>query len=248
MNIKRKTASIIIIGNEILSGRTLDTNSNFMAKELVKRGVDVNDINIIKDNKNAIVDKIKEKKDKYEFIFTTGGIGPTHDDITVESIGEALNIKLEENKLAKDLLSIHYEKNELNKSRLKMAILPKNSKLIKNPVSLAPGFYLKNIYVFPGVPKIMQVMFLEFINNFFEENNLPQKQISTILPEGVIAEYIEIIQKKNPEIDIGSYPYFKNHNFGVSLILKSQNKKKLDEISMKIFEYLDGIKGKPKLF
>ena len=245
---KRKTSGLLIIGNEILSGKTIDTNSNFFSKQLSKRGVDTKEISIIPDIEEVIVIKVRELSKKYDYVFTSGGIGPTHDDITAASVARAFSRKLVLNDSARELLKKHYDDNTLTKARLKMAKLPEDSKLINNPVSVAPGFNVENVYVFPGVPDILKVMFLEFVGKMFEERILPQKTISTILAEGVIGSYVEKAQKQNPDVEIGSYPYFKNNSFGVSLVIKSENKTKLDLVCKKLFEYLKVNNGKPKYF
>ncbi len=248
MNNKRKSSGIIIIGDEILSGKTLDTNSQFISKELSTRGVDVREINTIEDEIDTIVNKVQLFSKNFDYVFVTGGIGPTHDDKTSESIAKACNQELILNTRAKSLLEKHYKKKGLTKSRLKMAFLPEKAKLINNPVSLAPGFNVENIFVFPGVPKIMEVMFHEFIDSFLERSILPQMQISTILAEGIIGEFIEKKQMENKDVKIGSYPYFKDQSFGVTLILKGTNIKKLEEVCNEIFNYLSEKNGKPIIF
>ena len=245
---KRKISGLLIIGNEILSGKTIDTNSNFISKELSRRGVDTKEISIIPDREDIIVSKLQEFSNKFDYVFTSGGIGPTHDDITAASVAKAFNKKLVLNENAKVLLEKHYEHNSLTSARLKMAFLPKDSKLIYNPVSVAPGFNVENVYVFPGVPNILKVMFLEFIDNLFDEKILPQKIISTILAEGIIGTYVGKVQKEFMEVEIGSYPYFKNNSFGVSLVIKSEDNKKLELVSNKLFRYLEVNNGKPKYF
>ena len=161
MKKKRKTSGIIIIGNEILSGKTLEKNSNFMCKELFRIGVSCEEIVIIKDDKSRIIEKLNTFRKKYNFVFTSGGIGPTHDDITSDSVACALDKKLILNKEAKKRLEKHYADDVLTKARLKMAYMPENAILIDNPVSVAPGFSIENIFVFPGVPKIRGPFFPE---------------------------------------------------------------------------------------
>ena len=158
-------ASILIIGNEILSGRTQDTNSNFIAKNLTSSGIKLEEIKVIQDKKNIIIDSVKLFSKKYTYVFTTGGIGPTHDDITSESIAEAFNKKYGINKEAFNILEKYYPEGEFNKSRQRMTMMPKDAQLIYNPMTAAPGFILKNVFVLPGVPKIMQKMFVEVLDN-----------------------------------------------------------------------------------
>ena len=247
MNPKRKKSGIIIIGDEILSGRTKDTNSNFIITNLSTRGVDVEEVSIVKDDELEIIKKIKEFSSKFDFVFTTGGIGPTHDDITALSISKAFGLEYEINITAKKQLNKHYNKpGELTKARLKMAYMPRGSKLIDNPVSFAPGFNIKNIFVFPGVPQIMESMFIEFIGSITENKSIPQVSISTTLSEGIIASFIGKIQKENIDVKIGSYPYFKDGDFGVTLVMKCESDFDLKNVSKKIFTYLSKLNGNPK--
>tara|TARA_A100001015_G_C14962287_1_gene701424 strand:- start:743 stop:1489 length:747 start_codon:yes stop_codon:yes gene_type:complete len=248
MIINRKKSGIIIIGDEILSGKTQDTNSYFLTKNLSMYGIDVLEISIISDDEKQIINKVRSFAKKFDYVFTTGGIGPTHDDITSESVSKALKKKYIQNPLAKKLLEKHYPGKELTKPRLKMSFMPRGSKLILNPVSVAPGFVTENVHVLPGVPNILKPMFLEFLNQSFKKNILPKITISTILSEGVIAQYVEEIQNKNPGISIGSYPYFKSDQFGVSLVIKSNDKKKLSSVGKIIFNYLSDNGGDPKYF
>ena len=206
MKIKRKTASIIIIGNEILSGKTLDTNSNYIAKKLRLKGIKCNSISVVPDDEKTIIQKVNEFRKSSDYIFTTGGIGPTHDDITSKSISKSFKITIRNSAKAWKRLEKHYLAKNLRKLD-KMAYMPKGMELIDNPVSIAPGFIIENIYVFPGVPKILEVMIDEFFKKIDNEV-LFIKTISTILSEGIIGSYLEDIQK-NKDLEIGSYPYFK---------------------------------------
>ena len=248
MKIEIKKSGIIIIGNEILNGKTIEKNSNFLCRKLSDRGIEVKEIVIIPDEKEKIIEKVNSFRKKFEYVFTTGGIGPTHDDITSESISEAFKVKLELNQHAKKILKEHYSDESFTKARLKMAYLPKNATLIDNPVSIAPGFCLENVYVFPGVPKILEIMFVEFVKKLEKGRKKYQVMVSTTLSEGIIGEFIGQIQKKNIDVEIGSYPYFKKKSFGVSLVLRGYNKESIDKVAKKIFDYIKLKKGNPKLF
>ena len=248
MKKKRKTSGIIIIGNEILSGKTLEKNSNFMCKELFRIGVSCEEIVIIKDDKSRIIEKLNTFRKKYKFVFTSGGIGPTHDDITSEAVACALDKKLILNNEAKKRLEKHYADDVLTKARLKMAYMPENVILIDNPVSVAPGFSIENIFVFPGVPKILQVMFKEKIRSLDEGLRYYKKTVSTKLSEGIIGEYIERVQNKFHGLEIGSYPYFKKNAFGVSLVIKGENNLEVSKASDEIYNYLNSINGNPEIF
>ena len=162
-NNKKVNAAILIIGNEILSGRTQDTNSNYIAKKLLEAGIKLEEVIVIQDDKKTIIENVLTYSSRYSYVFTTGGIGPTHDDITSESISEAFNLQYETNKMAFEILENYYPKGEFNESRQRMAKMPFGSQLILNPMTAAPGFIVKNIYVLPGVPEIMQVMFEELL-------------------------------------------------------------------------------------
>ena len=248
MKIVSKKAGIIIIGNEILNGKTVEKNSNFLCKKLALKGISVKEISIIPDTEREIIKKIKNFKKKFDFVFTTGGIGPTHDDITSKCVAKALGVKYSLNRKANNLLSEHYSDENYTKARKKMAYLPHSCKLINNPVSVAPGFSIENIYVFPGVPNILKVMLVEFLKNIDDSTPVIQKTISTILSEGIIGEFVSKTQKKFPKIEIGSYPYFKKNSFGVSLVLRGYSEEELMVVTNIIFNYLKKENGKPKLF
>jgi len=220
MKLKRKKSGLVIIGNEILSGKTLERNSNFICKELVKRGIECSEINIIRDDEKKIIDTVNFFRLKYDYVFTTGGIGPTHDDITSKSIAKALKVRLILNSEAKVRLEKHYADDILTDARLKMAYVPEGALLIDNPVSIAPGYAIKNVFVFPGVPKILQIMFKDFIESLGRQKKYCKRNITTILPEGIIGDFIGKVQKEFKDIEIGSYPYFKKKSFGVSLVIK----------------------------
>ena len=248
MKKNRKTSGIIIIGNEVLSGKTLDTNSNFMCKELFKIGISCEEINTIKDEKIEIVKRINDFRSKYDYVFTSGGIGPTHDDITSSCIAEAFCKKLVLNDEAKKRIAKHYYDDILTKARLKMAYIPESATLIDNPVSVAPGFFIQNVFVFPGVPEILQIMFKDFISSLDHGDRYFKKTISTILSEGIIGDYISKIQNKFLNIEIGSYPYFKKNSFGVSLVIKGEVESEVNVVCNEIFEYIKKKKGKPQIF
>ena len=228
MNQKKiKTASLVIIGNEILTGRTQDKNINYIAKELFKSGISLKFICIISDTQKQIINTINNLKKSYDFIITTGGIGPTHDDITAESISIALNKKYVLNKDAHKELQKYYKKvnSELTQARLKMAYMPAGSKLIKNPVSGAPGFNIKNIFVFAGIPSIVQAMTKEFLKIIKVKNKFYSSSIITKLYESKIAHILERAEKSFKEVSIGSYPIFDVKPKGVEIVVSSMTNK-----------------------
>ena len=226
------TAGIIVIGDEILSGRTQDTNSNFIAKNLIKEGIRLEEVLIVKDHKKTIIDKVINYSEKYSYVFTTGGIGPTHDDITSESISEAFNLKYEINREAFKILEEYYPKGEFNESRQRMAKMPVGSELILNPMTAAPGFKIRNVYVLPGVPEIMQVMFLELIKKLKKGKPKIVTTINTNLYESKIAIYLKDIQDKYKDSSIGSYPYFNlaAKTGGVNIVVSSWNMTSIEPV------------------
>ena len=226
------TAGVIVIGDEILSGRTLDTNSNFIAKKLIDAGIELVEVIVIQDKKKTIIEKVLNYSSKYSYVFTTGGIGPTHDDITSESISEAFELNYEFNQKAFEILSNYYPKGEFNESRQRMAKMPAGSELIINPMTAAPGFKIKNVYVLPGVPEIMQVMFTELVKTINKGNPKITRTINTDLYESKIANHLKNIQNKYKDSSIGSYPYFNltAKTGGVNIVVSSWNMKSVQPI------------------
>ena len=224
MNQKKiKTASLVIIGNEILSGRTQDKNINYIAKELFKSGISLQYVCVIPDVQKKIINTVRNLKKSYDFIITTGGIGPTHDDITAESISIAVNKKYALNKSALKELKKYYKKvkSELTDARKKMAYMPVGSRLIKNSVSGAPGFMIENIFVFAGVPSIVEAMTKEFLKIIKVKNKFYSSSIVTKLFESKIAHILEEAEKIFNEVSIGSYPIFDGKPRGVEVIISS---------------------------
>ena len=230
------SACILVIGDEVLSGRTEDKNINFIAKRCDNIGVSVNEVRIIPDDKETIKNTVLECYKKFDYIFTTGGIGPTHDDITTECIASAFNLDVEINSEALKRLKDHYKKSniELNNARIKMAKIPKGAKLIDNPVSSAPGFIVENIYVLPGVPKILQAMFKNLEDEIKGITNMISKNIIVYSPEGEIADFLESIQNAFADISIGSYPYFRPPDVGTNIVLRSIDKNLINEATIAI--------------
>jgi len=226
------TAGIIVIGDEILSGRTQDTNSNFIADKLTKEGIKLEEILVIQDVKEIIKKNVINFSSKYSYVFTTGGIGPTHDDITSESISEAFQLNCETNIQAFEILNNYYPEGEFNESRQRMAKMPVGSELILNPMTAAPGFKIKNIFVLPGVPEIMQVMFLELIKTLKKGKAKLITTINTNLYESKIAIELKNIQSNYKDASIGSYPYFNlaAKSGGVNIVVSSWTITSLDPI------------------
>lgn len=218
---KQYTAAMIVIGNEILSGRTQDLNINYVANKLVECGVVLTEVRIIPDLEDMIVSTIRALSPQVDYIFTSGGIGPTHDDITAASVAKAFDVELVENPQARALLLAHYGEGDLNEARLRMARIPAGAELVPNPVSAAPGFIIKNTYVMAGVPRIMQAMMDHIAYSLAGGAVILSRTVPCNLTESIIAEPLAEIQDQWKSVDIGSYPYFKDGVLGVNVVLRS---------------------------
>ena len=238
-NKKVITSGIIIIGNEVLSGRTKDINTSTIAKWLNSLGIEVKEVRVIPDVEETIIETVNSLRKKFNYIFTTGGIGPTHDDITAESVSKAFNVEYGFHKEAYSILEKYYKPGEFNEGRQKMAKMPVRAKLILNPTSGAPGFFIDNVFCLPGVPSILQSMIGGLNNILIGGDPILNITISLKTVESEIAKSITEIQKKNKEVEIGSYPFFRAGKLGVSLVLRSSNKKKLDECNLEILEFVN---------
>ena len=223
---KEFTAGIIIIGNEILSGRTVDKNTSFIATWLNDRGISVEETRVIPDKEKIIIDTVSELKRKFAYIFTTGGIGPTHDDITAASIAKVFGQKYQYHPEAYKILEKFYKNQDFNDGRKKMAKMPEHAKLIPNPKTFAAGFYVENVFVLPGVPSILQAMIPQLDNIIKTGKKILSSSIDTGLRESLVAEGLSRLQDKYKNIDIGSYPYFKEKP-GTVLVLRTTEKELL---------------------
>ena len=234
------TAGILIIGDEILSGRTLDTNANFIAKNLTSSGINLEEIRVIQDQKKIIIETVKLFSEKYNYVFTTGGIGPTHDDITSESVAEAFNKKYEINSEAFNILQKYYPKGEFNISRQKMAKIPSDAELIYNSMTAAPGFKIHNVFVLPGVPKIMEQMLIDVLKKLEKGKPKKIKTINTDLYESKMAPFLNEIQNQFNECSIGSYPYFNflSKRGGVNIVISSWKMNSLNEVEKEIIKMI----------
>ena len=231
-------ASILIIGNEILSGRTQDTNTSTLATWLNSIGVKVEEVRVIPDVENIIVETLNLLRLKYDYVFTTGGIGPTHDDITAQSVSKAFGIKYEVHKEAFKILEEYYQPGEFNEGRQKMAWMPENANLILNPTSGAPGFNVENVYSLPGVPSILKSMLGGLTNNIVGGEPIKSLTISLRTVESEIASSLTKVQDKNREVEIGSYPFFHAGKLGVSIVLRSEDQSKIDLCNSQILEFI----------
>ena len=232
-------ATIIIIGNEILSGRTQDVNSSTIALWLNSLGVKVQEVRVIPDVEGVIVKTINVVRKKNNYVFTTGGIGPTHDDITAKSISKTFNVKYEVNKEAYKILENYYKQGEFNEGRQKMAWTPSQAKLISNPTSGAPGFIIGNVYCLPGVPSILKSM-LGGLNNLISGGKpILSHTINLRTVESEIAKSLTLVQDSNKDVEIGSYPFFKAGKLGVAIVIRSDEQSKIDICTSQILEFVN---------
>jgi len=231
-------AAILIIGNEILSGRTQDTNTSSIALWLNSIGVLVNEVRVIPDIEGTIIDTVNYLRKVNAYVFTTGGIGPTHDDITALSISKAFKLKYEIHKEAFKILEAYYKVGEFNEGRQKMVWMPRNANLILNPTSGAPGFNIENVFCLPGVPSILKSMLGGLTNKIVGGKPILSHTISLKTVESEIAKSLTSVQENNKDIEIGSYPFFQAGKLGVSIVIRSEDKSKIDKCSSEILEFV----------
>lgn len=237
------TACVIVIGNEILSGRTQDSNLNWLAKELNGIGIRLREARVVADIPDAIIEAVNTVRQKYDYVFTTGGIGPTHDDITSECIAKAFGVPYERNKEAEALLMNYYGPEKINAARLRMSDMPRGVKLIPNPVSTAPGFIIENVHVMAGVPGVMRAMFDGIRATLKGGKPVQSVTVSTYLTEGVIAQELGEIQKRHAQVDIGSYPFMRDGRLGTSLVARHEDGKPLAEVKTELQDMIKQFGG-----
>jgi molybdenum cofactor synthesis domain-containing protein len=241
------TACLIIIGNEILSGRTQDANLAYIATGLNSVGIQLREVRVIPDVADTIVDTLNEMRHRFDYVFTTGGIGPTHDDITAENVARAFDVDLVLDPEAKRRLQALYDSRgiEMNEARLRMAHVPQGSTLIDNPVSAAPGFQIGNVFVMAGVPKVAQAMFESIKGRLAGGRTVLSRTINCDLAEGTIAKALGAIQQDFPEIDIGSYPFWTTTGFGANLVLRGPDPARLAVATDAVSAMVTALGGHP---
>ncbi len=239
-------AALIVIGNEILSGRTQDTNTSWLAGALNEAGISLAEVRVVPDIEAEIVAAVNALRARYDYVFTTGGIGPTHDDITAQSIANAFGVALEKNTQAYQMLVDYYgDPTEVTPARAKMAMIPVGAALVSNPVSGAPGFRLENVYTFAGVPRIMQGMFDSIRAELQGGKPVMSGTVACDLAESVIAAGLSGIQEKWPEVDIGSYPTYRGGAAGLSVVARSLDEASLDRVMEEIIALVGSLGGNP---
>ena len=222
---------MLVIGDEILSGRTRESNMHFLAIKLSKVGIDLKEVRIVRDYKPAIISAVRNLSASFDFVFTSGGIGPTHDDITSECIAEAFNCPIDINKDARNILEDYYRGlgKKLNPARLRMARIPKGAELINNSVSAAPGFSIENVHVMAGVPKVFQAMVRSMIKTLKSGTPTLSRTLKLLLAESEIAALLEKLAQDYSKLSIGSYPFNINSEFGVNIVVRGDSSELIDE-------------------
>tara|TARA_B100000427_G_C15504886_1_gene593470 strand:+ start:19 stop:771 length:753 start_codon:yes stop_codon:yes gene_type:complete len=238
-NKKEIIAGIVIIGNEILSGRTQDTNTGTISIWLNSLGIRVQEVRIIPDIEKTIVDTINEFRKKFSYVFTSGGIGPTHDDITASSISNAFGLKYGPHKEAFSILKKYYNEGEFSEGRQKMAWMPEGAKLILNPSSGAPGFFVENVFCLPGVPSILKSMLGGISNILVGGEPILSHTIHLRTVESEIAKSLSNIQENNKEVEIGSYPFFRAGKLGVAIVMRCTEQIKIDKCKSELIKFIN---------
>jgi len=223
------TAAILVIGDEILSGRTKDKNIGYIAEYCTQIGVDIREVRIVPDIEDEIVAAVNALRTRYDHVFSTGGIGPTHDDITADSMAKAFGVTIDHDPRAVAILTDHYPTGQLNEARMRMARIPAGADLILNKVSKAPGFTLGNVHVMAGVPSIMQAMFDEVTAKIPTGAKMLSRTVPVGMGEGRIARQLGEIQLDYPDVSIGSYPKMLDGAFATDIVLRSRDEARLDE-------------------
>ncbi len=240
------TAALIIIGNEILSGRTRDANLPWLAEQLTGRGVRLMEVRVIADIEDEIVATVNALRARYDYVFTTGGIGPTHDDITADSIAKAFGVAIDVDPEACARLEAHYaDPAQLTEARLRMARIPAGAVLVDNPISAAPGFRIENVIVMAGVPMIMQAMFTGISHTLAGGDPILTRTVHSSLPEGHVAKGLGEVQARFPSVDLGSYPSYRAGRFSLALVARGTDPAVLDQVVGELASLITGLGGTP---
>jgi molybdenum cofactor synthesis domain-containing protein len=231
------TACLIIIGNEILSGRTVDANLSYIAARLGEIGIRMTEARIVPDDEAAIVEAVNACRARHTYVVTTGGIGPTHDDITAQSIAKAFGRRFERNREAERRLLAYYPPERVNAARMSMADMPEGVALIDNPISVAPGFRIENVHVLPGVPQIMQAMLDGLLPSLRGGARVLSRAITVLAPEGdVAAAGLGDLQARFPALEIGSYPFWRPEGPGTTIVLRGTDQAQIDAAAAALLE------------
>ena len=242
---KNITAAILVIGDEILSGRTKDQNIGFIADYMTNVGIDLKEVRIVPDIEEEIIAGVNALRHRYTYVFTTGGIGPTHDDITADSVAKAMGVSIDVDERAVELLLTRLKREDLTEARLRMCRIPKGADLITNQISAAPGFKIGNVMVMAGVPRIMQAMLANVVETLETGAKMISETLEAGLPEGAYAKGLEEVDKKYADVSIGSYPHFNTSGGGFKnqIVLRSKNPDSLKAAVVDTQAMLDALKA-----
>lgn len=242
------TAAVIVIGNEILSGRTEDANVTWLARRLTALGIVLAEVRMVRDEEEAIVAAVNALRAAHDYVFTTGGIGPTHDDITCAAVARAFGRAYALNPEARRLLEAYYNGSgrALNEARMRMAYTPEGAELIDNPVSRAPGFRVENVYVLAGIPAVMQGMFAGLAPTLDGGARVASREVAVLLGEGDIAARLAALQARYPALEIGSYPFVRDGAFGTTLVLRGTDEGALARADAELRAALRELGGEPE--
>ena len=232
------TAALVIIGEEILSGRTTDANTTYIAAYLTRAGIALREIRVVPDVEAEIVAAVNTLRPRFTYVFTTGGIGPTHDDVTTDAVAKAFDVEVVVDPAAVAAMRTHYAENELTPVRLRMARVPAGAALIDNPISRAPGFMLENVIVMAGVPRIMQVMLDAVTPRLRTGRPMLARSVRIDVAEGDIAPGLAALQASHPDVQIGSYPFFEQRRLGTFAVLRSVDPSKLEQALAGLWEVI----------
>lgn len=232
------TAAMLVIGDEILSGRTRDANMHFLAGEMTKAGIDLREVRIVSDDRKAIVGALNDLRHRFDHVVTSGGIGPTHDDITADCVAEAFGVDIDIRDDARALLQAHYDRQgmEFNAARQRMARIPEGATLIDNPVSVAPGFAIGNVFVLAGVPSVFQAMVASVLPRLTGGAPLLSQSVRIDRGEGDIAGPLAELAEKYPDLSIGSYPFQKNGAYGANVVIRGSDAARVDAAVARLAE------------
>lgn len=244
-----KSAAILVIGDEILSGRTQDTNTNYIARFLTSLGIDLKEARVVGDVEEEIVAALNALRARYDFVFTTGGIGPTHDDITADAVAKAFNVGIGYHPEAYALLEARYPPGEFNDMRKRMARIPHGAALVANAVSGAPGFHLGNVTVMAGVPMVMRAMLEAIAPQLPRGEQVQSITVEAAIPEGAIAPGLAALQKEHKDIAIGSYPFYREGtaaSFGAQLVVRGRDASAVERAALALEDLVRSLGAAPQ--
>jgi len=235
---KTVSAALVVIGEEILSGRTKDENIAYIAAYLTRVGIQLREVRVVADVETAIIAAVNELRGRFTYVFATGGIGPTHDDVTTDAIAKAFGVPVVVDPEAVAAMRKRYVGTELTPARLRMARVPEGASLIDNAISRAPGFMIENVIVMAGVPNIMQVMLDDVSPRLKKGRPMLSCSVRVDVPEGDAAEGLGVLQAEHPDVQIGSYPFFQNKRLGTYVVLRSTDQAKLAACQNALWKFI----------